>query len=488
MKRYTYALVAGATALAAGCKDSTAVRPTDQPTSQALAGELTRGGFQTLGTAVLAADRAVYAGATSAYPIIGDIYGRDFYRVDTSEPRWVSETLGGAPDPGSFAGNGGWTAPYTAIRQDNTALQALAKPAAGAFTTPELAAARGFVRTFKALEYYRLLELRDTVGVAIQGDDPNSTTPGPIVCKPNVLAYVAALLDSAYTDLQAGNVPAVVGGTALIPLTTVPTGFSGGGVAGARNYREVPSFILFNRGLKGKVDFYRALNRQAPQPALFATAITELTQALGGAAPGAVAASTFQRGILHVFVPAGTEASANPYSDARLGLNPQVRDSLLPGDTRGSKIVASAATISGQGLTTSITYVGSLASTANQSRPIAILRDEELVLLRAQAEFEAGQFAAGTADLNSVHTAYGLSAYPVFSNLQAARSAALYDKRYSLLGEGVQRLVDLRAYGRLNSTFFAPAIAGDPFNSALPIPKAEADARVGLGGLTPSCS
>jgi starch-binding outer membrane protein, SusD/RagB family len=482
MKRYTSALLAGVVTLAGGCKDSTLVEPTDQPTSGALSGPLTRGGFQTLGIAVLNGDRAIYAGATSAYPIIGDIYARDFYRIDTSEPRWVNETLAGAPDPGSFAGNGGWTAPYTAIRQDNTTLQAIANPAVGAFTAAELNSARGFVRTFKALEYYRVLELRDTVGVAIQGDDPNSTVPGPIVCKSKALAYIAALLDSANTDLQAGS--------ARIPLTTVPSGFAlgGGSVAAgtARDYLTTPNFILFNRGLKGKVDFYRALDRSAPQPALFPTAIAELTQALRGGAPGAVPATSFALGPQHVFVPAGTEASANPYSDARLGLNPQVKDSLLPGDTRGSKIVNSAATITGFGLTTTITYVGALASTANQSRAISLLRDEELVLLRAQAEFEAGQFGPGTLDLNSVHTTYGLAPYATFSGAAAARSAALYDKRYSLLGEGVQRLVDLRAYGRLNATSFAPAVSGDPFNSALPIPKAESDARG--GAITPSCS
>ena len=474
MKRYCYALAAGALSLVAGCKDSTLVSPTDQPTSESLSGQLTRGGFQTLGIAVIYADRAIYAGATSAYPIIGDIYARDFIRIDPSEPRWVNETLNGQPDPGSFAGTGGWNAAYTAIRQDNTTLQALGNPAAGAFTPAELSAAKGFVHTFKALEYYRILELRDTVGIALQGDDPNSTVPGALICKTKALAYIAALLDTANTELAAGG--------ATIPFTTLPSGFAS---AGGRNYGTVANFILFNRGLKGKVDFYRALDRAAPQPTLFATAIAELTQALGGKAPGTVPSSQFAFGPQHVFVPAGTEAQANPYSDALLGLNPQVKDSILPGDTRRSKIdTLTAGPITGQGLTTYFRYTNSAASTANQSRAISLLRDEELVLLRAQAEFEAGQFANGTLDLNSVHTAYGLSAYGTFSDLQAARSAVLYDKRYSLLGEGVQRLVDLRGYGRLNGTYFAKLLPGDPFNSALPIPKSEADARGNSLGLT----
>jgi hypothetical protein len=158
---------------------------------------------------------------------------------------------------------------------------------------------------------------------------------------------------------------------------------------------------------------------------------------------------------------------------------------LLPGDTRASKIITRTyATI--QGVTMTKDLAVAVPSTANQSRPLAVLRDEELVLLRAQAEFEAGQFASGYADLNSVHTAYGLSAWPVSTNLQVARSNVLYDKRYSLLGEGVQRLVDLRAYGRLNAANYPKQTSVDNYNTAFPIPKTEADAR--NNAITPSCT
>ncbi|HEY0242359.1 MAG TPA: RagB/SusD family nutrient uptake outer membrane protein, partial [Gemmatimonadaceae bacterium] len=133
--------------------------------------------------------------------------------------------------------------------------------------------------------------------------------------------------------------------------------------------------------------------------------------------------------------------------------------------------------ISGQGISTSITFVGAVPTLTNQSAPIGILRDEELVLLRAQAYIEANNFAAATADVNSVRTTYGLAPLAVFANKEAARSAVLYEKRFSLLFEGPQRLVDLRAYGRLNNTYFRKETATDPFNAAFPIPRAEQDAR-----------
>jgi hypothetical protein len=286
--------------------------------------------------------------------------------------------------------------------------------------------------------------------------------------------YVAALLDSANTNL-------VAAGNITFPWSAFPTGM----FAFGRNYRSVPNFVLFNRGWKGKVNFYRGMDHQAPQPALFTTAINELTQALGGAAAGGVPGSTFATGLYYVFVPAGTEAAPNPYSDTRIGINPAL-DSVRAGDTRGSKIVNRATPATIQGITLTKTLLRSVPSTANQSAPLAVLRDEELVLLRAQAYFEAGRFIEGYADLNSVHTFYGLAPYAVSVDINQARSDLLYDKRYSLLGEGVQRLVDLRAYSRLNAANYPRQTATDAYNTAFPIPKAEFDARG--GNVTPACT
>lgn len=473
MKKYM-AVAAVGVALVAGCKDSATVNPTDSPTAGQLTGALTRPGLQTLVLGIIERDRSNYSGNGATYPVITEILARDAYRIDASEPRYVSETLGGNPDPGSFAGGGGWTNFYTGIRAANTTLAALANVSTSVLSPQEKSVTLGVVRTLKALEYYQVLELRDTVGIALQADDPNVTTPAPIICKEKALDYIAALLDSANADLVASN-------GATTPFT-LPAGFTSHG----RDYRKASNFILFNRGLKGKVDVYRGLDHAKPSPAAFTAAIAELTQALGGAAPGAVSSATFKNGVYHDFVPSGNEAAPNALADSKLGLNPAVHDSILPGDTRSSKIVTRS-TLSGQGLSTTYTYVGAVSTNAaNLSAPFPILTDEELVLLRAQAEIESNDLASATADLNSVHTAYGLTAYPTFATQAAARNALLYEKRYSLLFTGPQRLVDLRAYGRLNAANLPKETTADPFNSAFPIPKAEADAR--NNNLAPSCS
>jgi len=454
---------------AVGCKDNPVANPIDLPTVDQLSGPLTIPALQFIATGALAQDRASVN--AFAYAIETGIFARDVYRIDASEPRFVQETLGGNPDPGSFAGGGAWAAYYTAIRAENAVLGALGNIAANQFSTNEIAATRGFMRTLKALDYWRVIEMHDSVGAVIQSDDPNVVTDGK--CKATVLSYIAALLDSANADFT------TAGAATKLPFK-LPSGFTAFG----RNYSTVSNLVLLNRALKGKVDFYRGLDRKNPTPALFPTAIAELTQALGGAAPGAVPAASFKNGAYYVFVPGGSENTPNTISDSKIGLNPLVKDSVQAGDTRGSKIVSRSAT-SGFGISTSITYVGAVASTANQSAPLAILRDEELVLLRAQAEIEAGQLANATLDINSVRTNYGLA--PVApATKTAAIDAVLYEKRYSLLFEGPQRFDDLREYGRLNATYLRKETPTDPFNAALPVPRAELNAR----GLTvnPACT
>jgi len=470
MKRYTTIVLAAAALVATGCKDNPVANPIDAPTVDALSGPLTRITLQQLATGALAQDRA--SADAFAFAIEPGIWGRDVYRIDASEPRFVQETLGGNPDPGSFAGGGQWAGFYTAIRAENTLILALANAPATEFTTAEVNAARGFFRTMKALDYWRVIEMHDTFGATIQTDDGAAVTD--VKCKATVLSYIAALLDSANADFTAA------GGTAKVPFK-LPTGFTAFG----RDYSVVSNLVRFNRGIKGKVDFYRGLDRKNPTPALFATAITELTQGLGGAAAGAVPPADFGTGAWYVFVPGGSENTPNTISDVKIGLNPQVRDSIQAGDTRASKIVARTDTLSGFGISTNITYVGAVSSVANQARPLAILRDEELVLLRAQAYIEAGQLANAILDINDVRTSYGLTpAAPVDKN--SAINAVLYEKRYSLLFEGAMRADDLREYGRMNATYLKKETPTDPFNAALPIPRAELNAR----GLTtnPACT
>ncbi len=458
MKRYLFIALAAGVAVAA-CKDNPTAAPIDAPTTAAIK-TLTPASLQQLAIGVTAQDRAAYA--STAVLTLPEILARDVYRIDQSEPRYVGETLGGQADPGSFAGGGGFAAFYTAARAANNILLLLKTASPKDFSAQDVAAIRGFFRTMKALDYYRVIELRDTVGAPLQTDNDLEITP--IYCKPHVLTYIAALLDSANADF------ATAGAAAVLPFN-LPGGFTSFG----RDYGIVGNLIRFNRGLKGKVDFYRAIDRTAPQPALLTTAIAELTQALGGAAPGAVSGAALATGIYYRFDPVVDKIS-NLRSDSKIAANPKLADSIPTTDARRSKLV-SRSTLSGQGLSSNLTFSFAVPTSANQNLPIPLLKDEELVLLRAQAYIEANQFANALLDINAVHQTYNATPVVPFATVAAGRSAVLFEKRLSLLFEGPQRLVDLRAYGLLNAAHFAAELPSDPYNTAFPIPRAELNAR-----------
>ena len=254
MKKYTILALSLAGTAVAACKDSTGVLPLDNARIEEVTGKpLVRSTLQFLATGVLAQDRSAVVG-TPTFVVLSSVFSRDAYRVDTSEPRYVGETLGTNPDPGSFAGGGGFAGFYTAIRAANTVLKVLPGAADGEFTDAEKAATSGFMRTMKALDYIRVLQLRDTVGLPIQADDNDTLTP--VMCKTPVMAYIAALLDSANADFAAA------GGSTKVPFA-LPTGFTTFG----RDYSVVSNLILFNRALKGKIDVYRAIDRKSKQTA-----------------------------------------------------------------------------------------------------------------------------------------------------------------------------------------------------------------------------
>lgn len=443
------------------CKDSTGVPDFNNPSLQDVTGKpLSKLTLQNLITGYVDAQRASLGTAPATYIVFSEVLARDAYRTDASEPRYVNEFLNGTPDPGAFSGNGAYTQFTRDVRAANTLLSLIPGAPASELTDQQKSATRGFVQTLKAIDIYRLLELRDTLGVALDVDHPLGDPLGPLVCKPKVLAAISALLDSAFADLQAGGT--------TFPFV-LPPGF-------ANFTNPSTTFAQFNRGLKGKVELYRALDHQAPTGAAgFNNALTALNASFISTDPAQIS-----KGLYYTFSIA-TGDTPNQLVDGNLHLNPSVSDNIEAGDKRASKIVTLAAPATIQGLTYKSNFKVTLVD------PIGMLKNEELVLLRAQAKVGLGDLTGALADVNYVRVnAGGLAPLAGFANATAAIDAILKEKRYSLLMESAHRLVDLRAYGRLNETFFKKELPGDVFVKALPHPQNEADQRGGV--LTVVCN
>ena len=105
-----------------------------------------------------------------------------------------------------------------------------------------------------------------------------------------------------------------------------------------------------------------------------------------------------------------------------------------------------------------------------------IIRNEELILLRAEAEAKAGMKTQAIADLNTVRTVSGKLA-PLDAAISDAQvtDEILYNRRYSLMAEGGHRWIDAR---RLNRIQDIPLDKTEHRrNIRYPIPQAECDAR-----------
>lgn len=466
MKMRLVALIAGLGIAASACKDSPSVPDLNNVSDATLAAGINPTLLNLLMTGL--ADRT-RNDLDARYLIFAETMGRDFYRIDPAENRFITEMIGASPaDFSSFSGGGVFGQFYVTIRAAHTIINGL--PTASGLSAAQIAGARGFAQTSKALAFYRALELRDSLGIAIDVNHPITDAPAAFLCKPNVLAYISAVLDSGATDLAAA-------GSSF--AFNLPSGYSSNG-----NFNTPAGFLQFNRGLKGKVELYRGLSHQKPTGAAgFNAAITAINASF------ASTAAPTSAGLYSTYSTAASETT-NPIADANIFLNPFVGDSIQAGDLRVSKIFAvPAKTLFG----VTGRYKSPLTDPANLSGSIPILKNAELLLLRAQANIELGNLVAAYTDINYVRAQDGGLAAKVPTTKQQAIYDVLYEKRYSLLAESAQRLVDLRAYGLLkagvtspNGVAGGPGTSGDIFQTTLPIPKSELDAR-NVTSITPDC-
>lgn len=464
MKKPLLALAGGLVVALGACKDN----PASPSTDRVVAGSQQT--LQSLITGINAQDRASAAGLS--YYAYGNVMARDVIRLDPNETRWMTEFYESPPDPSDFIGGAQWTGYYTAIR---AVQNILTDKSVTSLPAAQQAATRGYVRTIEALEYIRLIEYHDVNGIVIQGADPTKVTP--VRTKASAMAYVSALLDSALTDLQAGT------GASTVPFS-VPPGWQSHG-----DYSLVSNLILFNRGLKGKIEVYRALDPTSPNASSAAAAITALNTALSDA-PAKPDQAYLNKGPWYEFNPNAPENFSNPTVDSKLLLTDNFVASVQAGDARAANIEATPKQTVGIYSAANRLLTADPANSGNLTKPLPILRNAELYLLRAQAEIATGDLASATADINVVHTVEGgLPAYPTFTSAASAIQAVLYEYRYSFVLQGPQHLVALREYGLLNQAYVSqagiptPGPAVDALVQTLPISKNESNAQ--NGNITP---
>ena len=386
------------------------------------------------------------------------IFGREAYRFDPSDPRFAQEMMQGPLDQGSRAfGGDHWLEPYSAIRSANDLLAVIGT--ATALTAEQQNAVRGFAHTVQAYNFIIILDSHTQDQIPIDVGTDAGGQPAPFVTNAAAWDHVISLLDLAATELLGAAFP-----------FDLPPGFTG--------FDTPAAFLQFNRALRARVAVYRGD---------YTGALTYLGQSfLNTAAPLEVG----------VYMDFGTGPGdvANPLAiDPQTGENfghPSLRTQAqlqVDGVSLDRRFLTKLVTRPpGSAGTTNTTPVQQLTSDLGWVRypspntPIPIIKNEELILLRAEANIGLNNLGPAVPDLDLVRTTSGgLPAYSGPVDQPSLLAEVLYNKRYSLLFEGGHSWVDYRRYGLTSvlDDFDRVGPPPDVIFPTLPIPAAELQPR-----------
>jgi starch-binding outer membrane protein, SusD/RagB family len=402
-------------------------------------------------TGLLVATRADVAD----WALKGAILGREAYRLDGADPRQYGELEHGPLDAGSRAfGGNHWGEEYAAIRSANDLLRVL--PTAASLTAEEQSAVSGYAHTLQAYNFIIVLDSHTQDSIPIDVGTDVSAPPAPFVTRVQAFDHVVALLDAAATELAAGG--------AAFPFT-FPTGFSG--------FNTPATFVLFNRALLARVEVYRG-NYDAALTALTASFID--------------AAAALDKGVYMDF-----SAGPGDLTNA-LAIDPQT------GENFGHPLLETQAKVQTDGTSLDRRFLTKLVKRDPRSlgtpqvltsdlgwirypspnSPIPLIKNEELILLRAEANIGRNDLASALPDINLVRqTSGGLPVYTGLVNQASLLTELLYNKRYSLMYEGGHSWIDYRRYGRTGDLAGLDRSGPPPdvIFATLPIPTAEVQQR-----------
>jgi starch-binding outer membrane protein, SusD/RagB family len=381
------------------------------------------------------------------------------------------------PLSSSEFGASDWGDQYVTIRDANIVIDAT--PKVPDMSPGEKALTTAVAQTSKALMFLRLVQTRAQLGVPVDVDHPPSATPAPFVSEDSVYATILHTLDSARTNLAAGA-------SASFPFP-IPPGYS--------NFSTPATFTQLTWAMTAQalVDRATAQPHVAGQPGsatYYAQALTALASsflpngtpsssnfALGAYFDFSSGLGDVQNSLSDPLTGVTFFALAEADSDAQLQVGGTKIDAralakIVPIPAGSSPQVISGVPIQGT-LKFTVYFVG---GNPDPGAPIPILRYEELILLRAEAEIGTGATAAAVSDLNFVRQNSGnLPAYSGATTPAALITELMYERRYSLMWEQGTRWNDARRFGVLNT--IPVAVPGGNVPSVMPIPTTECDAR-----------
>lgn len=347
------------------------------------------------------------------------IIGREIYRFSGSEPRYTTDLLGGGAKPldnNTFYITNPWASRYQVARQCFILLDAINNTRTEVASDVQKKAFTGFAKTLIGYQLLLNINMTDANGARIPV--ANGATLGPVITDP------AVVMDSVLKFLDEGKAD-LTGSEVIFPLSD---GFLG--------FKDAAGLIKFNRAIAARVYIYRKN---------WAAALTALNESffnLNGA---------LNTGVYHYFSTNGGDLANTMYlapngnGEIRVS-HPSFLADILPGDDRILKTAKRTSSASQSGLTGDRDVV----VWTSFNSPISIIRNEELILIYAEAKIQSNAFPDAIVALNRIRVAHNLSPYGGAVNTQALTNELLYNRRYSLFMEG-HRWIDARRYNLLGT-------------------------------------
>ncbi|MAK35699.1 MAG: RagB/SusD family nutrient uptake outer membrane protein [Flavobacteriaceae bacterium] len=419
----------------------------NNPEVDAFNENLTRGDLQDLVGGILYSSRVRLG---TYYDDCG-VIGREYWRFSSSDPRFTSDLLGGENavlDNNTFYITNPWAARYRTVKNANLILGFLdSQDLSAQFSNAEVAATRGLLQTF--IGYELLLNLNLTNENGIRTDVADADNLGPIVSRTQALADIRNFLVAGAENLANGGPE--------FPFV-LSSGFDG--------FNTPSSFLQANKAISARVAAYQG------DMAAVRTFLDDSFLNLSS--------SDLNTGIYHNFSLNATDI-ANPMffplgattAGARI-MEPNFLADAEAGDFRVfgnpelntlGKVVERESEITLDGLTGNY----DVFVYPSQESSIPIIRNEELILLYAEANINSNP-GETIAALNLIRESAGLDPYTGDTDAAALTDEMLNQRRYSLYAEG-HRWIDVRRYGRLDELPLARP--EDDVFSQFPIPLTE---------------